>query len=273
MSPPGVAAVIPDGSALLRWSFVVLSVFIGGSFALGVRWSALRSHLTPAVANRQSCIAAVGAALWLAVTGVAAASGILQFEPPSTMLGALVVTFAVGIGVGLSPVGGRLAVALPVAALVGFQGFRVVVELLMHRAYSEGLMPVQMSYSGRNFDIVTGLTALALGAWLAAGRTSRRLVFAWNTLGVALLLNVLVVALLSAPTPFRIFMTEPANVWVTRAPWIWLPTVMVMAAVIGHVLVYRRLWIESQAVLPRTGRDRRAGRGAPRPQATDDRCG
>jgi hypothetical protein len=33
-------------------------------------------------------------------------------------------------------------------------------------------------------------------------------------------------------------------VWVTRAPWIWLPTVMVLAAIMGHVLVYRRLWIE-----------------------------
>ena len=42
----------------------------------------------------------------------------------------------------------RLALDLPVAALVGYQGFRVLVELLLHRAYTEGLMPVQMSYSG-----------------------------------------------------------------------------------------------------------------------------
>ena len=249
MSPQtaAVVAAIPDGSPLLRWSFVILSLFVGGSFAIGVWWSALRSELSPAVANRESLVAAAGAGLWLTATGVAAASGILQFEPPPTMLGALAVTFAVGIAISVSPLGRRLAVALPVAALVGFQGFRVVVELLLHRAYSEGLMPVQMSYSGRNFDIVTGLTALALGAWLATGRKSPRLVFAWNTLGVALLLNILVVALLSAPTPFRVFMNEPVNVWVTRAPWVWLPTVMVLAAVIGHVLVYRRLWIESHA--------------------------
>ena len=111
----------------------------------------------------------------------------------------------------------------------------------MHRAYVEGLMPVQMSYSGRNFDIVTGITALALGAWLATGRDLARLVLAWNTLGVVLLANILIVALLSAPTPFRVFMNEPANVWITHAPWVWLPTVMVFAAVFGHVVVYRRL--------------------------------
>jgi hypothetical protein len=252
MSPQAAAAVaaIPDGSPLLRWSFVVLSLFIGGSFVLGVRWSALRSDLAPAAANREALFAAAGAALWLTATGGAAASGLLHFEPPPTMLGALVVIFAVAIAISASPLGRRLAVALPVATLVGFQGFRVVVELLMHRAYSEGLMPVQMSYSGRNFDIVTGLIALALGAWLATGRKSPRLVFAWNTLGAALLLNILVVALLSAPTPFRVFMNEPANVWITRAPWVWLPTVMVLVAVIGHVLMYRRLWIESRAERP-----------------------
>ena len=139
------------------------------------------------------------------------------------------------------PVGKRIAIGLPIAALVGYQSFRIIVELLMHRAYVEGLMPVQMSYSGRNFDIVTGITALALGGLARHGTRSRGLVLAWNTLGVVLLANILIVALLSAPTPFRVFMNEPANVWITHAPWVWLPTVMVFAAVFGHVAVYRRL--------------------------------
>jgi hypothetical protein len=134
---------------------------------------------------------------------------------------------------------------LPLAALVGYQGFRVIVEVLMHRAYVEGLMPVQMSYSGRNFDIVTGITALALGGWLVSGTPRRQLVLAWNTLGLVLLANIVTVALLSAPTPMRVFMNEPANVWITRTPWVWLPAVMVFAALVGHVLVYRRLLAEA----------------------------
>jgi hypothetical protein len=154
---------------------------------------------------------------------------------------AIVASVAISIGLALSPIGKRIAIGLPIAALVGYQSFRIIVELLMHRAYVEGLMPVQMSYSGRNFDIVTGITALALGVWLAMGTRSRGLVLAWNTLGVVLLANILIVALLSAPTPFRVFMNEPANVWITHAPWVWLPAVMVFAAAFGHVAVYRRL--------------------------------
>jgi hypothetical protein len=98
-----------------------------------------------------------------------------------------------------------------------------------------------MSYSGRNFDIISGVTAIALCIWLASGRRSLRLIMLWNVLSLALLINIVAVALLSAPTPLRVFMNEPANVWVTMAPWIWLPTVMVLAAIVGHIVVFRYL--------------------------------
>ena len=75
-----------------------------------------------------------------------------------------------------SSIGDRLARGLPLAYLVGFQAFRFPLELAIHRAYVEGVMPVQMSYSGRNFDIVTGLTALVLAAALAMARVPRWLV-------------------------------------------------------------------------------------------------
>jgi hypothetical protein len=199
---------------------------------------------------RRAFLAAAAGAAWIALTGVAAARGALHFEAPPTMLAAIIASILLAAGLALSPVGGRIATGLPVAVLVGSQAFRIVVELLMHRAYVEGLMPVQMSYAGRNFDIVSGVTALVLAVWLASGHWSRALVGTWNTVGVVLLANVLVIALLSSPTPFRRFMNEPSNVWVTHAPWVWLPTVMVFAAVFGHVLVYRRLVGLGRSVAP-----------------------
>lgn len=220
--PPDAAA----GSSALRWAFTALTLALAVLFAAVVRWSALRAGLGRAAAGRQGLAAAAAAALWIALTGALAARGALHFEAPPTMLPVVPVVIALAVGIVLSPLGRRLAMSLPLAALVGYQGFRVAVELLMHRAYSEGLMPVQMSYAGRNFDIVTGITAIAVGAWLAVrgNQASRRLVLAWNTLGAALLANILVVALLSAPTPMRAFFNEPANTWVTHAPWVWLPT-------------------------------------------------
>ena len=54
----------------------------------------------------------------------------------------------------------RPANHVPLWILVAVQGFRLPLELAMHRLYERGIMPEQMSYSGRNFDIVTGATAL-----------------------------------------------------------------------------------------------------------------
>lgn len=40
-------------------------------------------------------------------------------------------------------------------------------------------------------------------------------------------------------------MNEPANVWITHTPFVWLPMVMVMMAMVGHIVVLRRLRSES----------------------------
>ncbi|HVG44372.1 MAG TPA: hypothetical protein VM890_06555, partial [Longimicrobium sp.] len=97
--------------------------------------------------------------------------------------------------------------------------------------------------------IVTGATAILLAAafWLAPQRVSPKVVLLWNVLGSLLLANVVTIAILSAPTPLRTFMNEPANTWITQAPFVWLPAVFVVAALAGHVVVFRRLRMEAQA--------------------------
>ena len=128
---------------------------------------------------------------------------------------------------------------LPLAVLIGVQGFRVPLELMMHRAYDSGLMPEQMSYSGLNFDIASGLSALVVSLLLMRGAVGSRVVRMWNVLASLLLLNVVAISLLSAPTPIRVFENGPPNVFVTQPPFIWLPTVMVAFAILGHIVIFR----------------------------------
>jgi hypothetical protein len=242
----------PAGSPLLCISFTLLTFAIGALFVGGIYETARRSGMSRDAVRRRTLLGGSLTIAWIALTGLAAARGALHFSPPPTMLVLFALIFGGAVALAMSPMGKQLALGLPLAALVGYQGFRVVVELLLHRAYLEGLMPVQMSYSGRNFDIVTGVTAIALGGWLVIASPPRWLVFAWNTLGLALLANVVTVAFLSAPTPLRVFMNEPANVWITHAPWVWLPAVMVFAALGGHLLVYRRLSWDRGPLKPQT---------------------
>jgi hypothetical protein len=252
-----------SGSMGLMAAFVALPLLVAAAFVTGVRWSVVRSGGTAGSANRQAAVAALVTAAWMGGMLVLAWSGRLSFETrPPTMLPVLFAMVALGSWTGLSGVGRRLALGLPLAALVGVQAFRLPLELGMHRAYGEGLMPVQMSYSGYNFDIVTGASAVVLAAVLVAGRAPVWLVRVWNWMGFALLVNVVTIAVLSTPLPIRLFHNEPVNVWVTQAPYIWLPTVLVLAALLGHILVFRRLRAEAAAARVGAGAAEEGGAAA-----------
>ena len=73
-----------------------------------------------------------------------------------------------------------------------------------------------------------------------SGRVGRRVVLTWNVLGLLLVLNVVTVGILSTPR-FRLFGDDRVNVFVTYTPFVWLPAVMVLAALAGHLIVFRAL--------------------------------
>jgi small-conductance mechanosensitive channel len=135
-------------------------------------------------------------------------------------------------------VGRRLSEHIPLWILVGIQGFRLQMELAMHTMVDRGIMPEQMSYTGRNFDIITGITAIAVAALVATNRAGRSLVLIWNVIGIALLMNIVGVALVSTPI-FALFGPDRLNVWITYPPFVWLPAVMVLAALTGHLVIFR----------------------------------
>jgi hypothetical protein len=153
----------------------------------------------------------------------------------------LLPTLSLSVGLGCSRLGTQLA-SLPLPALIAFHAFRLPLELVMHRAATEGTMPEQMTFSGSNFDIVSGASALLVAALAAQGKAPRWLLLAWNALGTTLLVTILVIAVASLPT-FAAFGHEPArlNTWVAYFPYVWLPAGLVAAAVLGHVLLWRRL--------------------------------
>jgi hypothetical protein len=144
-----------------------------------------------------------------------------------------------------SPTGTRLVHSGP-AFIIGFQVFRVAVEIFLWQGHRAGFVPVQMTFEGRNLDILTGLTAPIVAFLASRGRLPRTALLAWNLAGLALLINIVTVAILSTPTPLRVFMEEPANTFVTTAPYIWLPAFLVPTAWLGHLLVFRSLRAKTQ---------------------------
>jgi hypothetical protein len=59
-------------------------------------------------------------------------------------------------------------------------------------------------------------------------------------LGTVLLVNILVIAIASMPM-FHWFGMDRLNVWVADPPFVWLPAVLVLSALAGHLLMFRKL--------------------------------
>ena len=223
-------------------AFVIIPVLLAATLVWATLIAWRRSGASESVARRAAIVVAVDSAVWMALTWVAARSGILQqwdrTPPPFlfVILGMLVISAILAFG----GVGTRIAQHIPLWTLVAIQGFRLPLELAMHALVARGIMPIQMSYSGRNFDIVTGATAIVVAILVKTGYGGRRLVALWNLLGLALLVNVVSVAIASMPL-LKLFGDERVVTFVTYPPFVWLPAVMVLAALAGHLVIFKAL--------------------------------
>lgn len=126
--------------------------------------------------------------------------------------------------------------------LIAFQAFRIAVEIVLWLLYRDNTIPIQMSFEGSNFDILAGITAPFI-AYFCFKKKSLPLIIAqiWNYVCLALLCNIIVVALVSTPTIFRLYMNEPANTLVATFPYIWIPAFVAPMAMVGHILSLRQL--------------------------------
>src|SRR5688500_970080 len=140
------------------------------------------------------------------------------------------------------PATGALVQAVPPAWLVGFQTFRVFVEIAFWLLWREGRLATLMTFHGRNIDILVGLTA-PLVVWLCfqARKVGPRFALRWNLFGIVVLLHTFASGVLGAPTPFRVFHVDPPNTFIASFPYILLPGFLVPAALIVHVLSIRQL--------------------------------
>lgn len=223
-------------------AFIVIAIALAGALTWAVAYAWRRTGASPGAAARAALLTAVGCAAWMAITWIVADRGTFREWnrlPPSFAV-LIVLIFIVAGRLAVGQVGRRLSAAIPLWILVAIQGFRLPLEIAMHRMFERGIMPEQMSYTGRNLDIVTGIAALIVAALVKTGHGGRLLVAAWNVLGLALLLNIITVAILSTPF-FEFFGPDRLNVWVTYPPFVWLPAVMVLAALSGHLIIFRAL--------------------------------
>jgi hypothetical protein len=113
---------------------------------------------------------------------------------------------------------------------------RIPVEIVLLWLFENNQVPQIMTFEGRNFDILSGITA-PIVAWLAFrnGKTNHILLIIWNIFAFLLLFNIVATAAFSVPSPIQQLAFEQPNRAVLYFPFIWLPAVVVPIVLFSHL--------------------------------------
>ena len=175
--------------------------------------------------------------IWLGGLSALVAAGALERLPFQGLPVFFGLVFIVVIAAAASPFGGRLAAETPLPALVAFQSFRFPLELVLHAWADHGTIPGTMTWTGQNWDILSGIISLVAVPFVA-----RRHSFGWivDVIGGLLLVNVMRVVVLSSPIPFG-WHVSPPLLLAFHLPYALIAPVCVGGALFGHILLTRAL--------------------------------
>lgn len=186
----------------------------------------------------------IGLILWLALQAVISLNGfytVTTDTPPRFAL--LLIPPVILIAILFITATGRKAMAgFNIKTLVLIHVARIPVELTLYWLYTHKMLPEVMTFEGRNFDILCGLTAPFIYYFGYVKKVlSNKVLLAWNVACLLLLANIVFTAVLSAPFSFQQFGFEQPNIALLYFPFVWLPGFVVPAVLIAHLVTIKRL--------------------------------
>lgn len=172
--------------------------------------------------------------LWQFIVGTLAFLKVFEEKPalfPLTILGTIVLTFLILRRTDRQKINARMLLAIHI--------LRMPIELILYQLYLQNKIPELMTFKGLNFDILIGFSALVLLAYIliANRKISRQIFIIWNVSGIAFLLFIVSLAILSSPLPIQQFAYEQPNIAVLELPYCLLPACVVPIVLMSHILL------------------------------------
>lgn len=196
----------------------------------------------------------LGLACWLLIQGLFAFNGFYSanndFVPPKIILFGILPAILLIAFVFLNPLSRKFISSLSLKQLTYLSVIRIPVELVLFWLYLNGTVPKLMTFEGRNFDILAGVSAPVIAYFAFRSHPFRyKVLIAWNLLSLILLLNIVVNALFSAPSPFQQLAFDQPNIALLYFPFSWLPTFIVPIILFSHLASLYRLFRDKQLVV------------------------
>lgn len=181
--------------------------------------------------------------LWLLLQAVAGYTGFYTipntFPPRFVLLALPPVIFIICLFISVA--GRRYIDSLDAKTLTLLHVVRIPVEICLYWLFLHKSIPQLMTFEGRNFDILAGLTAPVV-FYFGYVKTilNKPVLLIWNFICLGLLLNIVLNAILSAPTTFQQFAFDQPNTAILYFPFVWLPCCVVPLVLFAHLVAIKK---------------------------------
>ncbi|WP_153796450.1 hypothetical protein [Foetidibacter luteolus] len=179
---------------------------------------------------------------WLVLQAVISLAGFYTDTstlPPKFLLAVLPPMLLI-ITLFIMPAGKRFIDSLNIKTLTLLHVVRIPVEIALLWLFVFKTVPVVMTFEGRNFDIVSGISAPVVYYLVFKKNVGYTLLLAWNIFCLLLLINIVSTAVLSTPYPFQKFGFEQPNIAIFHFPFIWLPSCVVPLVLLAQLAGIRK---------------------------------
>ncbi|MEP1032018.1 hypothetical protein [Ekhidna sp.] len=137
---------------------------------------------------------------------------------------------------------------MPITTLHYIHIVRVPVEMVLWWLAVSRAIPMDMTFEGSNLDIISGISAPFAAVFMVGAQSKSRIgAIIWNVIALALLINIVNMAVGYMPYYYTPTGGQSANLGVFYFPYVLLPTVIVPTIFFSHLVsLYQLIFKKDQ---------------------------
>lgn len=182
--------------------------------------------------------------LYLLIQGILGYFSFYSAQPilPPKIIALVMPSFGLVFYLLFSKKGKQFIETLDIRTLTILHTIRIPVELLLFSLFVNKAIPEVMTFEGRNFDILAGISAPIIYYLTFIKKVmGKKGLLVWNVISTFLLINIIVHATLSVELPFQQFGFEQPNQAILHFPFVWLPSIVVPIVLFSHLAAIQLL--------------------------------
>lgn len=196
------------------------------------------------LATKHSALTLIVLLFWIIIQSAIALTGFYtetKSMPPRLLLAVVIPVLLIFV-LFFTSKGRNYIDSFDIKTLTLLHTVRIPVELVLYWLFLNKGIPQLMTFEGRNFDILSGITApLIFYFGFIKKQIPLRIILIWNFICLLLLINIVSNAVLSAPFPFQKFAFDFPNIAVLYFPFNLLPACVVPLVLFSHLIAIRQL--------------------------------